>query len=85
MGEMNITIETLSGCETLFKGKMVNGVIQGKVDQAKINHPGWKSRIVIGFVRTAASCANGDIVSPDIRFKSFASTTLKSGKLHGIG
>ena len=41
-----VTIETLHG-KTLFHGKLRNGHLKGKVPTAKIDHPGWRTRLKI--------------------------------------
>ena len=43
-----VVIETQTGNKILFEGTMVNGVLKGHVDSKLVNHPAWKSRLVIG-------------------------------------
>ena len=48
-----VNIETLFG-ECLFEGFLENGRVQGKVDPERVNHPGWKGRLVLGILESGA-------------------------------
>ena len=45
--ELSVKIQTQTGDLILFKGKMYNGKMEGKVDPKLKNHPAWRSRLVI--------------------------------------
>ena len=69
MKNLKAIVETPFGFK-LFEGTMINGNLTGEVDQHIINHPGWKTRLIIRIV------ANKN----KIKLRG----SLKNGKLHGI-
>ena len=59
--QQRVSIETLSGT-VLFEGFLENGRVQGKVDPQRVNHPGWRGRLVLGLHDTTVQAANPERV-----------------------
>ena len=55
-----VNIETLFG-ECLFEGFLENGRVQGKVDPERVNHPGWKGRLVLGILESGSPTSEANI------------------------
>ena len=69
MKNLKAIVETPFGFK-LFEGTMINGNLTTEVDQHLINHPGWKTRLIIRIV------ANKN----KIQLRG----SLKNGKLNGL-
>ena len=85
------TIETSDGLK-LFRRVLINGHLTGRVDRDMVNHPGWKTKLIIqiekysdqkiGSLDDIVSIAG--VIGSRKTFEISMRVTLKNGKLDGL-
>jgi len=75
--KLSVKIQTHIGGLILFKGIMYNGKMTGKVDPKFINHPAWRSRLVI-------QITNPNSINILENHMHNITGSFRNGKLHGL-